>query len=279
MARLKQGLRQGLLPKLKVEKLKSQMSKVLSKTQVLENRFLQMLKLIHLFNRTTLQNQPLGLILWLRMLPRCSTRAKLLHLKGNGSFLPLKASKDIEGGESQSDSESDYLVELDDEDYYDIDDFDPDIDSSKRSSFDHNQREEFLGFMKDFIDSYSTRPSRDTRHNAHSSYPLPSQKSLRFASEGRKSKEKEDKHDNSFSFGCMSIDSPGKVPTNSRSSSHDSALINSLRNNKASNKLAETFLQLAGLSHKDSTDLFRSANAKKSGEHWKASDCAPIPIK
>ena len=43
--------------------------------------------------------------------------------------------------------------------------------------------------------------------------------------------------------------------------------------------MAETFLQLAGLSQNDTSDLFKKVNSKKSGEHRKASDCAPIPIK
>ena len=200
--------------------------------------------------------------------------------KSKGLVSPPKGVKRRrEGSESQSDSESDFYVELDDEDYYNMDEFEPDFDSGKRSSFDPKQKEDFVDFMKDFVESYSTRPSRETRRRASDNGHMPSHKSLRFASEGRRNTANKDKNDNSFSFGCMSSNSPTKKMSGSRSSSHDSALINSLRNDKASNKLAETFLQLAGLSHKDSSDLFRSANAKKSGEHRKASDCAPIPIK
>ena len=192
-----------------------------------------------------------------------------------------KRSKD--GSDSLSDSDSDFCVEFDDDDYYNMDEFDPDNSSKtgdRHSSLDQIHKEQFLTFMKDFVESYSSRPSREGKRNDGSRRPCPSHKSLRFASDSRDSeRNSRTNQERSFTFGCMAPESPTKYPTSSRSNSHDSALIKSLRSDKASNKLAETFLQLAGLSHKDSADLFKSANAKKSGEHRKASDCAPIPNK
>ena len=198
--------------------------------------------------------------------------------KGKRSVSPPKLSKrQKEGYESNSDSESDYYVEMDDDDFYDFDENDPDLDfvqgsnKSNVPNFDGSHSEEFLAFMRDFVNLYSS-------HSDKGNVPGLSHKSLRFAVDKDKSKSDGEKEGRAFSFGCMTNDSPSKKLKGERSLSHDSALIRSLKNDKASNKLAETFLQLAGLSNKDSSDLFKTANAKKSGEHRKASDSAPSPL-
>ena len=133
-----------------------------------------------------------------------------------------------------------------------------------------SHKNDFLKFMQSFVESYNNRGS---------SLDSSLRKSVRFSPDTDLNAGPSHRPTGPFSFGCPAVQTRNKNGSRIRSNSHDPSLVSSLRSDNNSNNLAETFLQLAGLSQNDTSDLFKKVNARKSGEHRKASDIAPIQIK
>ena len=156
------------------------------------------------------------------------------------------------------------------------------------SQFRPEQKKELMSFMKSFVESYGDHtkfplagPSEDRNQHKKNRRDQPSNsltKSLRFPLQRPIQDESHgEKDSHPIPFGCLS-DVRHRKGLSKNIESNDN-FVNSLRADKGSNKLAEAFLQLAGLSQAESNGFFKKANAKKSGEHRKPSDVAPIEVR
>ena len=199
------------------------------------------------------------------VLGKSPVKRKNVRVLGKDDESFAKKSKSPENPESESDS--DYYVDIEDDDYYKADEEDPDCitnvqpTNDKSPSFVGSQKDEFIDFMGSFVESYKTQStSSDVSHR----------KSVRFSPEFNFGASTSSNAVGPLAFGCPAVQPKPKQGTKVRSSSYDPSLMNSLRSDNNANNLAETFLQLAGLSQNDTSDLFKKVNARKSGEHRKA---------
>ena len=192
------------------------------------------------------------------------------------------------GSEHESGNDSDF--DLGDEDYY-YDQFDDILDDGNTTNnansggFLNSQKRELLDFMESFISAYDNRghcassgpgKSAKTLHDVSSNNNP--RKTLRFPPESARTNASNPKDESlklPVPFGSQFLDASSSVCP----PSHDKSFVQSLKQDRQANKVTETFLQLAGLSQSESSDLFRKANAKKSGEHRKPSDSSPVEIR
>ena len=196
-------------------------------------------------------------------------------------------------------TEDDSYYGLEDEDYYDDqfgDNFN-DFNSTNNANSGGpalSQKKELLNFMEDFMRAFDNKQSNKQNVSVTNHRPSCSKNGDERVSSKDNSKSGFDQHNfgqtsqvpfatadeslkqsgESFSFptpfGCLNL---------GHASNDGANFVKSLKQDRHANKVAENFLQLAGLSQSESSDIFRKANAKKSGEHRKPSDSAPIEIR
>ena len=218
-------------------------------------------------------------------------------LNRDGSPLKRKASSDASAGNSKkrqhnapvdhddsvnySGDDSDF--DMGDDDYF-YDQFDDVLDDCNATNNANtggllkSQKKELLDFMESFISAYDNKRVKSMSDKSDN-VEVASRKTLRFTADPGQGPVTSAPANESFRFpvpfGSQHLSSDWPIGADSR----DRSFVNSLKQDRQANKVAENFLQLAGLSQSESSDLFRKANAKKSGEHWKPSDSAPVEIR
>ena len=94
------------------------------------------------------------------VLGKSPVKWKSVRVLGKEDGSSAKKNKSLDNNESESDS--DYYVDFDDDDYYQADEDNPDcvpvVQSSNKKSpnFGGSQKDEFLNFMQSFVESYKT---------------------------------------------------------------------------------------------------------------------------
>ena len=184
---------------------------------------------------------------------------------------------DVSSLEAESLGDSDF--DLGDEEYY-FDEFDDVLDDGNATNnansggFLNSQKRELLDFMDGFVTSYESNRSKVTKGGKAKKASVSPRKGSRSPINSTAFRS-----DEVFTYPTPSGSQISNSGPSVSQPAKDRNFIRSLKQDRQANKVAENFLQLAGLSQSESSDLFRKANAKKSGEHRKPSDSAPIEIR